>query len=117
MNQAPVAEARRVNRRSAIRHPVRSDIRIECRKGVMGLGPNLTQSLLDVSQTGVCLVARTALKRGDEAEVLISGCGTRQIKRTAEVAWCVTQGEKGHMTGLRFRPELSYAEMQQITRP
>ncbi len=104
------------NRRSSIRHPLRSDIRVECRKGVMGLGPNLTQSAVDLSQTGVCLAVRAGMNKGDEAEVLISGTGRPTIKRCAEVAWALQQEAGHYLVGLHFRPAISYAEMQQITR-
>lgn len=105
------------NRRSAIRHPLRSDIRVECRKGMMGLGPNLTQSAIDLSQTGICLTLRASMKRGDEAEVLINGSGRPTIKRCADVAWSLPQDAGHFLVGLRLRPALSYAEMQQLTRP
>ena len=117
MSPTDEIQPRRANRRSAIRHPLRSDIRIECRKGSMGLGPNLTQSAADLSQTGVCLTVRTVMKKGDDAEVLITGAGGATIKRCAEVAWVVVQEDGLHLVGLRFRPELSYPEMQQVTRP
>jgi PilZ domain len=108
---------RKPNRRSAIRHPLRSDIRVECRKGALGLGPNLTQSAVDLSQTGICLAVRAGMNRGDEAEVLISGTGRAAIKRMADVAWSLPQEAGHYMVGLRFRPALSYAEIQQVTRP
>jgi hypothetical protein len=111
------SQPRRSNRRSAIRHLLRSDIRIECRKGTMGLGPNLTQTLLDLSQTGVCLTAKAPFKKGDEAELLFTGSGVRGFKRRAEVIWCMEREDGTHILGLRFRPELSYAEMQQLTKP
>ena len=42
---------------------------MEVRKGIMGLGPNLMQTTLDLSQTGVCVVVKAPMKRGDDAEV------------------------------------------------
>ncbi|OAI47611.1 hypothetical protein AYO44_01670 [Planctomycetaceae bacterium SCGC AG-212-F19] len=110
------SQVRRANRRSAIRHPPRSDIRIEVRKGVMGLGPNLLHSALDLSQTGLCAVVKTPMKRGDDAEVLVAGCGGNAIKRAAEVAWAVQREDGIYLVGFRFRPELSYTEMQQLTK-
>jgi hypothetical protein len=83
----------------------------------MGLGPNLTQSAVDLSQTGICLAVRAGMNKGDEAEVLLTGAGRSTIKRYAEVAWALPQ-EAGHfLIGLRFRPALSYSDIQQVTRP
>jgi PilZ domain len=117
MNGTTHPSSRKPNRRSAIRRPLRSDIHVECRKGSMGLGPNLTQSAVDLSQTGICLVLTAVLNRGDEAEVQITGAGRAAIRRTAEVAWSLPQEAGHYFVGLRFRPELSYAELQQVTRP
>lgn len=117
MNGTTYPPSRKPNRRSSVRRPLRSDIRIECRKGAMGLGPNLTQSAVDLSQTGICLVVSASMSRGEEAEVVITGNGRAAIKRGAEVAWSLPQEAGYYFVGLRFRPELSYYEVQQVTRP
>src|SRR5262245_44796611 len=110
-------QPRRTNRRSAVRRPLRSDTRVECRKGSMGLGPNITQAFLDLSQSGVRLVVKAPLKKREEAEVIISSSGTKQIKRIATVVWSVPTDNDFHVVGLQFYQALSYAEVQGTTKP
>jgi PilZ domain-containing protein len=107
----------RPNRRSGLRRPLQSSIRVECRKGSTGLGPNLTQAFLDLSQSGIRLVVRSPFRKGEEAEVLIVGNGIHPLKRIADVAWSVPTEDGYYVVGLHFHRALSYAEVQGIARP
>ena len=117
MSTITTSQTRRPNRRSSIRRRLRTDVHIECRKGIMGLGPNLTHYFLDISQTGVRLALKAPLQKGEEAEVLITGAGPQAIKRMTDVVWSLPMANGCHGTGLHFRQEMSFAELQQITRP
>jgi hypothetical protein len=90
---------------------------VECRKGALGLGSNLTRSVIDISQTGVRLVLKTALTKGDEAEVLISGHGARPIKCIGQVAWVQLLDDDGCLVGLSFRRAIPFVDLQRIARP
>jgi hypothetical protein len=96
---------------------LRKSIRVECRRGSLGLGHDLTAHALDLSETGSQLVLRALLAPGEEAEVLLTGSGLgRPVKRLARVVWCLpTDG--GHVVGLRFDKTVSYADLMTLARP
>ena len=104
------------NRRRAIRRSPRRATKITCLKGVMGLGPNLALQLLDVAECGVRLVVKQEILKGQEVELTLQGMGhPRPLKLNAEVVWCVPTAEKTYCIGARFRKNLSYADLQQLT--
>jgi hypothetical protein len=90
---------------------------VECRKGTLGLGANLTRRVLEVSQGGARLLLKAPLVVGNEAEVLISGYGTRPIKRVAVVSWTRPAEKDEHLVGLAFHRELPFIELQRIAKP
>jgi hypothetical protein len=109
--------APQANRRSSRRLAASSAARIECRKGSLGLGPNLAVSFLDISETGIRLVLKSALAKGQEVEVLLQGGGVpRPIKRLARVVWSLEVESGGWCVGLRFDRALPYIDMQRLTR-
>src|SRR6516165_5309370 len=72
------------NRRSSRRFTVTGPARIECRKGTLGLGQSLNLNTLDIAETGVRLVRKEVVAKGQEMEVLVEGGGiVRPIKRMA----------------------------------
>jgi hypothetical protein len=105
------------NRRASRRWPVCGHARIECRKGAFGLGPSLTLSVLNLSETGVCLVSKTPLGQGQEVEVLFGGLDAGQpLKRMARVVWSRPHESKGTCLGIRFQAALPYSSMQRLVR-
>ena len=107
----------RLNRRSSRRSPLRGTVRIECRKGAHGLGPDLVKFPLDISETGVRLVLKVALAEGQEVEVLISGGHGKPLKRTGRIIWSVPTENNCHVVGLRFDGHLPFGELQGMTKP
>jgi hypothetical protein len=108
---------RTANRRACRRVSMRESIQVECRRGSLGLGRDLTAHPLDLSETGVQLVLRAPLAPGEEADVLLTGSGlARPLKRLARVVWCLPT-EGGHVVGLRFDKPLSYADLTTLARP
>jgi hypothetical protein len=108
----------RVNRRASQRAPLRGTVKLECRKGSLGLGPNLVRSPLDISETGVRLLLTTELKKGQEVEVLLTGGGyMRPVKRHGTVIWSLLAANGEHVVGIRFDGYLPYVELQSMTRP
>lgn len=105
------------NRRRDPRRPVRSSVRVECRQGTLGMGPNLTRAVLDLSQSGVRLSLTATLAAGSEAELLISTHGSRPIKRLATVSWARDADANGHQVGLLFQSPLSFRELQNLAKP
>jgi hypothetical protein len=117
MTQGSPSTGSRVNRRASRRSPLRGSVRVECRKGALGLGPDLVKFSLDISETGVRLVLKVALPEGQEVEVLISGGYAKPLKRIARVIWCVPTENNCHCVGLRFDCHLPFAELQGMTKP
>jgi hypothetical protein len=118
MEQASNPARPRVNRRASRRAPLRGTVRLECRKGSLGLGPNLVVTPLDISETGVRLILNLSLKRGQEVEVLLIGGGySRPLKKIGTVIWSVPAENDGHVTGIRFDGYVPFAELHGMTRP
>src|SRR5881398_1242975 len=97
------AKSERSERRASRRRQPRGSIKMECRKGMTGLGRNLLVYVLDISETGAQIVADANLPRGQDAEILIRGGGHAQgIKRAAEVVWSLPTEKNCYCVGLRF---------------
>ena len=58
------------NRRRAARRKPRGYVKLECRKGSIGLGANVGSTLLDVSETGARLVVRQELQSQQDEQAL-----------------------------------------------
>jgi hypothetical protein len=90
-------------------------VQIECRKGLYGLGPNLSGGVLDISDSGVRLIVKQALTILDEVEILISGYGVQKaIKRLGNVRWQVTAADGSFCIGVEFQKRLVYRDWQNL---
>ena len=84
------------NRRNCNRRRPRTSVKVECRKGAYGLGPNLAVSVLDVSETGARLVLSQAIDLLAEVEAIVGGYGMKTpIKEVAFSALADETGELG----------------------
>jgi hypothetical protein len=99
------------------RWPVRENVKVECRKGRIGVGPNLAETALDLGETETRLLLRTPLPRGQEVEVLFHGAGPCPVKRVGWVLRSVPLEGNEHVVRLALHPALSYAEVQRLVRP
>src|SRR5437588_6723653 len=107
MTDARRSAVSQADRRASRRRSLRSNIRVECRKGSFGLGRNLVKQFLDVSETGIRLLLGSELPRGQEAEILLEvGYQAKAIKRLANVIWVVPTGDGSCCVGLRFQTPL-----------
>ena len=107
-----------MNRRSARRQQPRGFVKIECRKGALGMGPNIAVAFLDLSDGGVRLITKDALGPNEEAEVVLSGYGMREaIKRVGKVCWAVALENGTYCIGLHFQKRLPYRDVQFLARP
>jgi hypothetical protein len=108
---------RKSNRRASRRFTVVSFAKIECRKGSYGFGANLLVAVENLSETGACLIVKSALAKGEEVEVLFAGLDSgRALKRLGRVVWCKLGAEKTWSIGVHFQSPLPYAAMQKIVR-
>ena len=112
-NQAPAPSR---NRRLNNRRPPRSGVKVTCRKGATGLGPNIARSLLDVSESGVRLLVGEVLPEKREVEVCLQAAGqAREVRVTGRVAWCVPC-DGGACVGIQFDKRLDYATFNTVSR-
>jgi hypothetical protein len=112
MNQPPVG---RKERRIVPRRTPKKSSKLACYKGSLGLGTNQAVSLLDVSETGIRLVVKSALEKGQEIILELLGPGhIRPVKVPAIVIWSVATADGTHCIGARFQRRLPYADMQKL---
>src|SRR5262245_28155731 len=106
------------NRRLCIRRPAKRSSKVNCRKGTIGFGPNLGVPLLDVSEAGVRMIAKTELKLGQEVEVgMLPPGGTREVARKGRVAWMVPTADGQICVGVQFEKRLEYARPARPEQP
>jgi hypothetical protein len=118
MSQPPSSpDPSRPERRAVARKLASSYARVECRKGALGLGPDLTVACVDISEAGIGLSLKESLEPGQEVELRFTASGfTRPLKRLARVVWCAAAEEGGWRVGLQFDRNLSYVELQHLTK-
>jgi hypothetical protein len=108
----------RTNKRSSLRKPARRTVKVHCRKGTLGLGPNVAVAFLDVSEGGVRLLVKAPLEPGDEVEVALHGYGLPEaIVRVAHVTWALPVDDGQHAVGLRFQKRIPFRAVQTLATP
>lgn len=104
------------DRRSSKRKKVRGKVKLECRKGTMGLGANLALEVWDLSQTGACLIVRPGIAKGDEVEVILSSTTLfRPIKCVGAVVWAMQLSPDRSSIGVQFQKQIPYADLNNLT--
>jgi hypothetical protein len=105
-------------RRAFPRRIPKSGTRVVCRKGTLGLSPNLALSLIDLSEWGVSLLIKGTLRQGDEVEVALSapGCG-RDIVRFGDVVWTLAGPDGTCRVGVRLQKRIEFSQLQDLGRP
>ena len=112
------AGAKPRNRRTTQRRRPRTTIKVECRKGSSGLGPNLGVHALDISESGVRLIVSEQLEPLSEVEIIINGYGMRSsIKRHGNVRWVVKLEDGTYGVGVEFQKRLIYRDWQLMAAP
>ena len=103
------------NRRSGSRNAPRGSVRIECRRGSIGLGKNIVAQFLDIAEGGARLVVSQTLAANEEVEVLIFAA--TKIKRLANISWVLPLDDGNYCVGLEFQKKLRFAELSQTVKP
>jgi hypothetical protein len=105
------------NKRGSRRIGTNSLTKIECRKGGLGLGPNILAYPLDISETGIRLVLKTEVVKGHEVEVVLQGGSVVQpLRRRAQVVWVVRLQDGTWCSGLLFQKCVPYKDVQTLGR-
>jgi hypothetical protein len=106
------------DRRRGRRYQVVRQAQVECRKGSLGVGPDLCAAAVDLSEDGAGLVLRSPLAHGQEVEVLLAAAGIpRPLKRLARVVGQQELEGGGFGTELHFERRLTFTDLQRLTRP
>jgi hypothetical protein len=114
----PAVPKKAANRRGGMRKPGRKNVRLQCRHGALGLGPNVAASFSDISESGVQLLTRDVLKLGEEVEVILEGYSIGSaVRRIGDVRWVVPLEGGGSRAGIRFQKFISYREVQNLSSP
>jgi len=114
----PEQPKKQQNRRRAIRGPTRSNVRIQCRQGAWGFGPNIGICTLDVSDTGARLVVSKSLEPKSEVEIIIEGYGLKgNIKRLGTIRWQVAMDTGEYCVGIEFQRPLPHRDWHSIVAP
>ncbi|SRR5579884_2146692 len=112
----PDSIVRAASRRASRRQPAKRSTKITCQKGALGLGRNLAHEVLDISQTGIRLVAREALEPGQGVVVTLQTFGHGRPRELAGVVvWCVPGADGRFCAGVRFEKPLPYGELLGLT--
>jgi PilZ domain len=104
-----------VNRRGHVRRRPRGGVTVECRKGTLGLGPNLAGALVDLSTHGAGVILHTDLATRQEVEVCLRMTHGRPVKVLAEVVYTLPLAKDGYRAGLQFLKPLGYADFARLT--
>jgi hypothetical protein len=112
MSQSP---QRAGNRRASYRRRSRQDVHVRCVRGAAGVGPNVAVSLLDASQTGIRLVVREVLERGEDVFLSLQGPADIAAERRGEVIWSVVGVDGSCCVGVRLQERLPYAFLIRLT--
>jgi hypothetical protein len=99
------------------RLPVRGSARIECRKGTLGLGPNLAEAALDMCASEARVLLKEPLPKGIEVELIIHGAGSAPVRRLGKVVATAPLDDGKCVVRVTLEGSLSYAELQRLTRP
>ena len=103
-------------RRGSARRRPKGGTKAVCRRGAMGLGPNLALAVLDVSEAGARLLLGAALPKGQEVEISLAGPGIqRDVTRLGEVVWSVQTADGSHCVGIRFHKRIEYSSLQDLS--
>jgi PilZ domain len=95
---------------------VKKSTSVICRKGTLGLGPNLAIQVLDVSVDGAQLLVNSVLRLGEELELSFAPTGfTEPLIRLAVVVWCSAKEGDGYHVGVRFMDSLEYQDIYHMT--
>ena len=95
------------DRRVADRKPPRSGSRVEVRRGLLGMSPDVALRLLDISEGGAQVRVKCALRPGEQIEVALWPPGNVQsVRGPGVVCWCLPTPIGEFRIGLRLRRHL-----------
>ena len=102
-DELPWADRRVTDRRRA-----RFGSRVEVRRGLLGMSPDLALKLVDVSEGGAQVRVVGPLRPGEQVEVALwPPANAQSVRGPAVVCWCLPTATGEFRAGLRLRRRLS----------
>jgi hypothetical protein len=103
------------NRRLCVRRPSKRTVKSTCRKGLFDFGTNLALTILDVSESGICMLVKERLDHNQQVTFTLEGVSHRRpLRHTARVIWCMETADQKFCVGCRFDKRLPWAEMGKL---
>jgi len=100
------------NRRRVPRRVPKRSTKVMVHKGVMGLGPNVGLSILDLSESGIRLMVKDLLDKGKEVEISLDSVHHRKpIKVQGTVIWCIPAADGRYIAAIQFHRGLAYGDI------
>lgn len=104
------------NRRAFMRRRPRGKLKVTCYKGNLDLGANLAMGVADVSESGVLLLLKAHLDRGQDVTLFLEGREhMRPVKVHGKVVWCVPMEKDAFRVGVQLDTYLRYQDVMKIT--
>lgn len=104
-----------VDKRLGHRRPARPRAEVEFRRGLSGLGPNLAEELVDVSDDGLCVHLKESVAPGEEVEVAVGRpLGGKLHRRHARVRWCRAAWGAGFLVEVVYSRRLTTVEVNEV---
>lgn len=104
------------NRRGFVRRRPRGKVKVLCYKGDLDLGPNLASGLGDISESGVLLLLKVGLEKGQNVTLLLEGREhLRPVRTHGTIAWCVPMEGGAFRAGVKLDSYLRYKDILKIT--
>jgi hypothetical protein len=105
------------DRRLFPRRLAKPGVKVTCRIGTLGLGPNVALSLFDLSEVGLRLTVNCAVAKDQELEIELQAPGrNRALKLSAKVIWSGPAEDGSYWVGAEFRRPLSYPDIRDLVR-
>jgi PilZ domain len=105
------------NRRRSRRQPAKITTKIFCTKNTMGLGHNVAQSILDLSETGIRLQVKEPLRKDLEVEINLDNLNhPRPLKIRGKIVWSVAGADGTCYIGVQFDKPIRYVNVTMLTK-
>lgn len=104
------------NRRGCMRRRPRGKVRVSCYKGEFDFGENVALGLADISESGVMLLLKVELARGQAVTLFLEGREhLRPVKVHGKIVWCVPMEKEIYRAGVQLDRYLRYQDVMKIT--
>lgn len=104
------------NRRAFMRRRPRGKVKVTCYKGNLDLGNNIAQGVADLSESGVLLILKSSLEKGQEVVLFLEGREhLKPVKVHGKVVWCVPMENNVYRAGVQLDHQLRYQDLMKIT--